>query len=712
MTWEQEMLMKLVTYFKYSLVAFTLISSAKSFADINPEALSYDISNIPPQYQKDVEKALASWQTLKKEEAAFYKVLAYEIHGDNRPYTLSMVDAPLAHFIYPWSLNNQFPFATTYNTPYFTHYHPQSRMDDIGDVKGKLIAVFVDGLNYKDFQSKQKAIHVHVKKEVGDTTLLLSTVANADWDITWDEGVKINKIIIPRSTANFRIKTQSPIQNIIKSNKEFFGSADYTRIDQEKIPVNWDIYQKYRNRVKETTGIDAYSIWFGKNIKLIEIDGEMNQITTTKLSGNALDYKADTSGDSKLIFRTSDGYSTTRSERGLKVVDSRNYGLWYWEAKLSFLENLQVREKFDFGAGSDNAKFPEKISRVLKDGDVLQIALDLDDSNLYVGLNGTWIVGNPASKGSGVRLEPNRTQNPFIGVWQGTSTGEVLINFGATPYTYNIPKNYLPYDSRFVEVRKNDTAKNNAPYQLQKVDFELAQFPAPIYQRTTLQFKDKWQSFQKAIADYRLTACSLTYAYKANTALSANNLDPQCVWFIKGYFNESMYFPISELKGSQGKAKEKLPEIDTKNAKLHFIRKYSVKNQNNHELKPINLKVTDTSAPLILFIYAHEPMVWNIELAKGVKVRQIIMYGQYAQRYKFIKKNNVPVSLYSSEDRNSGIIWPVMHAGEPSASAMSEQLKLLIGLNPSSMQKECLNDTCIIDGVIGSDYLTRNEPFP
>ena len=708
--------MHLSKYLKLILGSFLLILCINTHAKNDADLLKNDISNIPPQYQKNFEITLSNWQALKKEEIKFYKVLGYEIYGDTRPFSLNMIDAPLAHFIYPWSLNNSFPFATTHNTPYFTHYVPLKKMEDVSEVIGALDAIFMDGLDYEQFQSNKNPIQVHLKKEVGETTLLLSSEKNADWDITWDEGVSIKKIIIPSSIMHFRIKTQTPNIEIVKSKYAIKRFDESFKIDHSKeLNVDRNFYQAYVNNVKEATGVNPRSVWFGKKTNLITVDGNNNAKTASTPSLLPLSYQKPEGPNYdkvKEYISVTDGYQI--HEKQLKVLDDRTIGRWYWEIEYKLLTPSGLRANYYAGAGHYGANFPTKIATIIKNKDVMQFALDLDNSFLYIGLNGNWIIGNPAQKGSGVRLAPNLAQNPFLSINgdidDKSKRPSAMVNFGATQFNYQSPANYLPYDSRFSEARKIDTIKNKFPYQLQKEDLELAQFPTPIYQQTSLQFKDAWRKFQIAIANYRLTACSLTYAYKENLAVSANNLDPQCVWFIKGYFNESMYFPMSGLKGGQGKAKEKLPNVDTKNAKLHFIRKYSVKNQNNHELKPINLKVTDTSAPLILFIYAHEPMVWNIELAKGVKVRQIIMYGQYAQQYKFIKKNNVPVSLYSSEDSTSGIIWPAIN--KPSARAMSEQLKLLTGLNPSSMQKECLNDTCLIDGVIGSDYLNKNEPFP
>ena len=532
-----------------------LISSAESFADINPEAFKYDISNIPPQYQKDVEKALTSWQALKKEEAAFYKVLAYEIHGDNRPFALSMIDAPLAHFIYPWSLNNQFPFATTHNTPYFTHYVPLNRMEDIGQITGTLDAVFLDGLNYEQFKSNKNPIHVHLKKEVGETTLLLSTESNADWDITWDEGVTIKKIIIPSSIMHFRIKTQTPNIKIVKSKYAIKRFDESYKIDWGKeLNVDRNFYQGYANNVKEATGVNPRSIWFGKKINLITVDGNNNAKTASTPSQLALSYpepEYPNYDKVKEYISATDGYQI--HEKQLKVLDERTIGRWYWEIEYTLLAPSGLRANYFAGAGHYGANFPTKIATIIKNKDVMQFALDLDNSYLYIGLNGNWIVGNPTQKGSGVRLVPNLAHSPFLSINgdidDKSKRPSAMVNFGATQFNYQSPANYSPYDSRFSEARKKDAIKNNAPYRLQKVDFELAQFPAPIYQRTSLQFKDKWQNFQKAIADYRLTACSLTYAYKANTSVSANNLDPQCAWLIKGYFNESMYFPINELKG-------------------------------------------------------------------------------------------------------------------------------------------------------------------
>lgn len=691
------------TLLEMSLGLFLLILSCNSFADMNADILENDISTIPPQYQKDVERALSSWQILKKQEAAFYKVLGYEIHGDNRPFALNMIDAPLAHFIYPWSLNNQFPFATTHNTPYFTHYVPLSKMADIGQITGALDVIFVDGLDFEQFQSNKNAIHVHLKKEVGETTLLLSTESNADWDITWDEGVIIKKIIIPSSIMHFRIKTQAPNIEIVKSKYAIKRFDESYKIDWGKeLNVDRNFYQGYANNINEATGTSARSIWFGKKTSLITIDGSDNTKSTSAASTLPLNYQ-----------KPEYPYHNKDAKAAISVIDDRTSGHWYWEVEYKLTQPSGLRATYQVGAGHYGANFPTKIGSIVKNNDVMQFALDLDESYLYVGLNGNWIVGNPNQKGSGVRLAPNLAHSPALymsaDIDDKLEQPSATVNFGATPFIYSSPASYLPYDSRFSEARKNDASKTSAPYKLQKVDFELAEFPTRVYQRTSPQFKIAWQNFQKSIADYRQSACSLTYAYKANTVVSANNLDPQCAWFIKGYFNESMYFPIRELKGSQGKAREKLPGINTKNAKLHFIQTYEAKNQKDDELTPVHLKITDTSAPLIIFIYAHRPLQWNIELAKGVQIRQIIMYGQYSQQYKFNRKINVPVNLYSSEEDTSGVIWPAMHAGKSSVSAMSNELNKLVGLTPATMQSFYGNSEYLIDGHLGVDYLTNYQ---
>ena len=86
----------------------------------------------------------------------------------------------------------------------------------------------------------------------------------------------------------------------------------------------------------------------------------------------------------------------------------------------------------------------------LKDGDVVNVALDLDRGRYHVGINGRWSRGRPpASASGGTRLPPSETYLPVAAVahpgQEGASDGWQA-NFGSTSFEHSPPPGYQPYN--------------------------------------------------------------------------------------------------------------------------------------------------------------------------------------------------------------------------------------------------------------------------
>jgi hypothetical protein len=81
--------------------------------------------------------------------------------------------------------------------------------------------------------------------------------------------------------------------------------------------------------------------------------------------------------------------------------------------------------------------------RELKDGDLIGLALDMDEQVLYWHRNGHWVTGRPGSGLGEPMLETN--EEYFIAVSLGDNTESWRINLGTTPFRFPVPEGFLPY---------------------------------------------------------------------------------------------------------------------------------------------------------------------------------------------------------------------------------------------------------------------------
>ena len=85
----------------------------------------------------------------------------------------------------------------------------------------------------------------------------------------------------------------------------------------------------------------------------------------------------------------------------------------------------------------------------LHDGDVIGLAMDLDQGHLYVRQNATWIEGPPGTVALGIQVKIDRQYVASVTVGspekEGNNSDTWTANFGATPFRYAIPQGFEPY---------------------------------------------------------------------------------------------------------------------------------------------------------------------------------------------------------------------------------------------------------------------------
>lgn len=184
-------------------------------------------------------------------------------------------------------------------------------------------------------------------------------------------------------------------------------------------------------------------------------------------------------GSGSSITFSSDRLAASSTDQAVTVraTQVHSSGKWYFEAKLKRgrgimdgintvgIESTSIESKVLM---ADRSNYPYKSNTTvgyfvvgwptwpkIEDGDVFGIAMDLDNHKLYAHRNGFWGFDAPPSSGNGQRIVPNRhyAATSLLGrnfeKRPGNPTNDPntwILNFGATPFQYPIPKGYYSYD--------------------------------------------------------------------------------------------------------------------------------------------------------------------------------------------------------------------------------------------------------------------------
>lgn len=154
---------------------------------------------------------------------------------------------------------------------------------------------------------------------------------------------------------------------------------------------------------------------------------------------------------------------TTATTGNIRATHGKTTGKWYWEIKYTGHDwffigianmNYPIASPDYYGTSGNalniraiyaatGAKFPENVAYSSRPaaGDVIGIALNLDEGKLEFYINGK-------SQGvSHTNILSMGEVYPFIKS-QSTTSKVITVNFGATPFDYDIPYGFYSYDGR------------------------------------------------------------------------------------------------------------------------------------------------------------------------------------------------------------------------------------------------------------------------
>lgn len=381
----------------------------------------------------------------------------------------------------------------------------------------------------------------------------------------------------------------------------------------------------------------------------------------------------------------------------------RQSGKWYWEARF---HKKRSRDPLLSDVGVNNPRprdhllspvvgFTRPAKAPIPSGTTLQVALDIDRGRLFLGVDGAWLDGDPGSGTGGTSIPPNAHYAPAAlprASERDPYESDVLtFNFGATPFRYRMPEGFEPYDFRFRDKRHDKNALAATPQMatvLERLDLQteaLVREAAGGYAPTIAEAL--WATY-RAWVTYRNRACILASAYRDSSRVVR---DPACL----NAFNASLADRLSWVTSMapRPKANEDIPAFDRSGAKLHYIRIYG----RGDERRPMDVRVTDSSAPLVLVLEGYHPHEWRLALGPKVVLRQVLLFGQYKQTAT-TGRTKASVSSYSSEEKNYSKVWSRLSQAQNSLLDLAEVLQELVGLAPSSMQFDCPESGCVIDG--------------
>jgi hypothetical protein len=177
---------------------------------------------------------------------------------------------------------------------------------------------------------------------------------------------------------------------------------------------------------------------------------------------NPLDRGAiDLSAGNLTFQRTS---STADWEHSRSTIQLPSSSKWYWECRFNSGTNdgifngvttaaANLTSDFapgtyagfygysSFGGGVLNNNSSSTLGSSLSNGDVIMIAVDTTNTNLWIGVNGTWLgSGNPATNTNASIGSIPAGVFPTCG---SRSTGNGSVNFGQQPFVYTPPTNFV-----------------------------------------------------------------------------------------------------------------------------------------------------------------------------------------------------------------------------------------------------------------------------
>ncbi|ADL50776.1 Ig-like domain-containing protein [Clostridium cellulovorans] len=159
----------------------------------------------------------------------------------------------------------------------------------------------------------------------------------------------------------------------------------------------------------------------------------------------------------------------------VKATNYKISGKWYWELKIisSSCELVGVANEL-FNVTKDNGTSNNQLSyygygstiypgikgygESFAGGDIISIALDIDNKKIRFAKNGKWF--------SDINLPAWNQYYPFVTFGSSSGGGVQTTNFGASPFAYQAPVGFSPFDNTPIETASTSISLNKSTTNL------------------------------------------------------------------------------------------------------------------------------------------------------------------------------------------------------------------------------------------------------
>ena len=300
--------------------------------------------------------------------------------------------------------------------------------------------------------------NVHLVDAGAPLILVLTSDEIGHWTVTAESGVSLKQVVVSAKTyQTYDIR----VANVPVT--AYFEETQGRQPVGHTLRTTKDEAQR-RREVKELLGAEPDTIQFRLAGGQFLVDcisssefREVKRRKRAKMKMRNLDGPGKVAKDGLTLSHCCNlGYSTFYAAR------ARGNAKWYFEATLSEtageegagpFSTVGVLSDFDLDDGFvDGADFVPSMIRAgqmstVVAGDVVSIAVDLDEWRLYFAINGTWSNGDPDYGEGGEVLEKDK-YFAVVASWGDAddNADEWIVNLGASAFEHDLPEGYRSWD--------------------------------------------------------------------------------------------------------------------------------------------------------------------------------------------------------------------------------------------------------------------------
>jgi predicted esterase len=181
---------------------------------------------------------------------------------------------------------------------------------------------------------------------------------------------------------------------------------------------------------------------------------------------------------------------------------------------------------------------------------------------------------------------------------------------------------------------------------------------------------------------------------------------------------DTSYFLVDGTRGSKFAQKERkprraLPKEPTAteflaacaDADLHVVSIYQPRAGNG---APVDVEVRPTAKPIVLALVSYYSVLWNVKMAKGARVKAVVIGGYFEQEFEGIPAD-IPLvyrAYFPSRKRDYfyGHEW-----NTADSRGMVEKLNDLTGLLVATFQGEYTGSSFVVDGTRGGKFAQKER---